>query len=218
MGGEPDGLDWNPHMPRISKEESLARRDQIIDACEALYQQKGYRDVTMAQVAERLSFGRANIYNYFQNKDEILLALLQREHELWARDLKQLAANAAAATDEELADGLATSLVRREQMLKLMAMNLYDMEQNSRLENLTDLKRAFACVLEALHGLVAAARPGWGVERVERFVYALMPFTIGIYPYAHHTPKQLEAMEAVGLPKPQSTTYDLVYELVLQLL
>jgi AcrR family transcriptional regulator len=205
-------------MPRISKEESLARRDQIIDACEALYQQMGYRDVTMAQVAEGLSFGRANIYNYFQNKDEILLALLQREHELWACDLEGLATNAGEASNDELADGLAASLARREQMLKLMAMNLYDMEQNSRLENLADLKRAYARALEALHGLVATARPEWGLERVGEFVYALMPFTLGVYPYAHHTPKQLEAMEVAGLPRPRSTTYDLVYKLVLQLL
>lgn len=205
-------------MPRISKEESLARRDQIIDACEALYRQKGYRDVTMAQVAEGLSFGRANIYNYFQNKDEILLALLQREHELWAADLERFATDVATASNEELADGLATSLVRREQMLRLMAMNLYDIEQNSRLENLADLKRAYARALEALHGLVVTARPEWDAERVDKFVYALMPFTLGIYPYAHHTPKQLEAMEAAGLPKPQNTTYDLVYDLVLQLL
>lgn len=205
-------------MPRISKEESLARRDQIIDACEVLYQQRGYRDVTMSQVAERLSFGRANIYNYFRNKDEILLALLQREHELWAADLERLATNVATASNEELADGLATSLVRREQMLKLMAMNLYDMEQNSRLQNLADLKRAYAWALKALHGLVVAARPEWGAERVDGFVYALMPFTLGIYTYAHHTPKQLEAMAAAGLPKPHNTTYDLVYDLVLQLL
>lgn len=204
-------------MPRISKEESLARRDQIIDACEALYRQKGYRDVTMAQVAERLSFGRANIYNYFQNKDEILLALLQREHELWANDLERLATDADAKDNEELADGLATSLVRREQMLKLMAMNLYDMEQNSRLENLADLKRAYAQALKALGDLVVAARPEWDAVRADQFVYALMPFTLGIYPYAHHTPKQLEAMEAAGLPEPHNTVYDLVHDFVLQL-
>ena len=85
-------------------------------------------------------------------------------------------------------------------------------------QNLADLKRAYAWALKALHGLVVAARPEWGAERVDGFVYALMPFTLGIYTYAHHTPKQLEAMAAAGLPKPHNTTYDLVYDLVLQLL
>ncbi len=41
----------------------------------------------MTQIASRVSFGRANVYNYFQSKEEILLALLQREHELWAQGL-----------------------------------------------------------------------------------------------------------------------------------
>ena len=48
-------------MPRISKEESAARRDEIIDACAALYDARGYHDITMAQIAEGVSFGRANI-------------------------------------------------------------------------------------------------------------------------------------------------------------
>lgn len=45
----------------------------------------------MTQIASRVSFGRENVYNYFQSnfqsKEEILLALLQREHELWAQGL-----------------------------------------------------------------------------------------------------------------------------------
>ena len=38
-------------MPRISGKESNARRTEIIDACEALYQHTSYRDITMAQIA-----------------------------------------------------------------------------------------------------------------------------------------------------------------------
>ena len=82
-------------MPRISREESTARRDEVIDACAALYDTRSYHDITMAQIADSVSFGRANIYNYFSCKDEVMLALLQREHERWADDLDALAARAA---------------------------------------------------------------------------------------------------------------------------
>lgn len=205
-------------MPRISHEESAARRDEIIDSCAELYKTKNYHDITMAQVAEGVSFGRTNIYNYFSCKDEIMLALLQREHELWADDLDELAGKAPRLTDERLADGLARSLVARTQMLKLLAMNLYDMEQNSSLEALMELKVAYGRVINSLHDLVAAAKPDWNESRIKRFIFGFMPFLQGVYPYCFHTEKQTKAMKEVGVAKSGMSVRQMVRALALQLL
>lgn len=205
-------------MPKITKEESLARRNEIIDACEALYQAESYRDITMTQVAAKVSFGRANVYNYFQNKDEILLALLQREHELWAADLESLAARASSLSDEQLADELARSVQAREQMLKLLAMNLYDMEQNSRLESLIEFKRAYKRTVETLGKVLATAKPHWSDERRNLFTFAFLPFLHGVYPYVFHSEKQLAAMEEAGVTQPPLTTYGVSRALALKLL
>lgn len=205
-------------MPRISKEESEVRRNEIIDSCAALYRTSGYHDITMSQVAEGVSFGRANIYNYFQCKDEIMLALLQREHELWACALDELAERASELGDEGLASGLAESLQAREQMLKLLAMNLHDMEQNGSLDALVQLKVAYGRVIASLRGVLAAAKPSWGQERIGRFTFAFMPFLHGVYPYTHHTEKQESAMRQAGVEKPGMGVYDMVRSLALQLL
>lgn len=205
-------------MPRISQEESEARRGEIIDACAALYETKNYHDITMAQISQGISFGRANMYNYFSCKDEIMLALLEREHQRWADDLDALTRLASQLSDEELADGLATSVEAREQMLKLLAMNLYDMEQNSSLEALVRLKVAYGRVLSSLHGLVCAAKPSWDETRVRRFTFGFMPFLHGVYPYCFHTKKQSEAMEVVGVPRPGLGVHEMVRSLALQLL
>ena len=187
-------------MPRISREESDARREAVIDSCEALYRAGGYRDVTMTQIAEGVPFGRANVYNYFQSADEVLLALMQREHALWADDLEELVPDAGGLGDEGLADALAQTVARRVQMLRLLAMNLYDIEQNSRVENLVDFKRTYARTIAALKRLVRAAKPGWDEARADRFALAFMPFLHGAYPYAFHTEKQAEAMREAGMP------------------
>ena len=205
-------------MPRISKEEAAARRDEVIDSCAALYATRNYHDITMAQIAEGVSFGRANIYNYFSCKDEVMLALLQREHELWADGLDALAQRAPGLSDEELAEGLAKSLEARVQMLKLLAMNLYDMEQNSSLEGLKGLKVAYGRTIASLQGALAAARPGWDEARIGRFTFAFMPFLHGVYPYAFHTEKQLAAMEAVGVSTPGLSVSEFVSGMALQLL
>lgn len=205
-------------MPRLSKEASEARRAEIIDACEALYRTESYRDITMTQVGERVSFGRANVYNYFQCKDEILLALLQREYECWAADLEALAADAAGLDDEDLAGALARSAEARITMLKLLAMNLYDIEQNSRLGNLVDFKRTYLRAVKALHGVVRAAKPAWGDAEANRFVFGFLPFLHGVYPFAFHSDKQLAAMDEAGVSQPGLTVFSAVRDLARSLL
>lgn len=205
-------------MPKITKEEAEARRNEIIDACEALYREESYRDITMTQVGERVSFGRANVYNYFRCKDEILLALLQREHERWIEDLVALRQSPETLDAERIAEGLAESIQKRTSMLKLLAMNVYDIEQNSRTENLVEFKRVYGKAIGALEALLRAGRPAWDKPRIERFVYAFVPFTHGVYPFVYHSEKQLEAMEKAHVAHPELDIRSLVYTTVLALL
>ena len=77
-------------MPKGSEELTNARKEEIIDACAALYETVGFKDITIREIGERTSFTRTSIYNYFQTTEEIFLALLQREHESWIADLEDL--------------------------------------------------------------------------------------------------------------------------------
>lgn len=201
-------------MPRITEEASRARRTEIVNAAESLYQTLGYRDITMAQIAGELSFGRANIYNYFQCKDEIFLALLQREYELWERDLATLRDHAETLDDDGLAAGLAASLQKREQMLRLVVMNLYEIEENSRPGNLTAFKRTYLRAIDTLASLLRACKPQWDETRIDRFLFAFLPFVYGVYPYAHATDKQRAAIEAAGGTFPDTSIYELVEQFV----
>lgn len=205
-------------MPKITEEEAAARRTEIIDACEELYQSESYRDITMTQVGEIVSFGRANVYNYFQNKDEILLALLQREYERWVADLSALGEGSASLDGDGLADGLAKSVQARTQMLKILAMNLYDIEQNSRLESLVEFKSVYKQAVEALKAVVRSGKPSWSEELIDRFVYGFMPFMHGAYPHAFHSEKQRAAMDAAGVAQPDLSIYSLVRDLAAKLL
>lgn len=186
-------------MPRISKEEALAKRNEILDACCELYSEFSYREITMAQIADKVSFGRANIYNYFQCKDEIFLALFQREYECWTSELKEIASLKETLDDDKLAMLLAQSLEKRGDMLKLMTVNLYDMEENSRIEALVEFKKTFGESIEALRAVVKKHKSTWDSARIQEFIFALLPYMYGIYPYVFITDKQKEAMEIAGL-------------------
>ena len=124
-------------MPKGSEELTNARKDEIINACAALYETMSFKEITLKEIGRQTSFTRTSIYNYFQTKEEIFLALMQREYEAWVDDLKKLGGSGRAVTPETFSAGLARTVERRERLLKLMSMNLYDVEDNSRLENLS---------------------------------------------------------------------------------
>lgn len=71
--------------------------------------------------------------------------MLQREYELWSQELELI----NASSPDEFAKQLAQSLEKRERLLKLMSMNHFDMEANSRLENLIKFKRAYGNSMQA---------------------------------------------------------------------
>ena len=126
-------------MPKGSEELSNARREEIINACALLYETMSFKDISIKEIGKVTSFTRTSIYNYFQNKEEIFLALLQREYERWNVRLCQIREEHSKMTRQEFADVVAHSLEERKLLLKLMSMNHYDMEENSRILPITSL-------------------------------------------------------------------------------
>ena len=205
-------------MPKGSEALTNARKEEIVDACAALYETMGFRDITIRDIGAKTSFTRTSIYNYFQTKEEIFLALLQREHEVWIADLEALASRRDKLSTEQFADALARTLEKRGCMLKLMSMNLYDMERNSRLENLVAFKQAYADTLSAIRTCLNRFFPAMEEKEIRDFLYSFFPFLFGVYPYTTSTEKQRQAMEAVGVEVPRCTIYDLTKPLVEKLL
>ena len=89
-------------------------------------------------------------------------------------------------------------------------MNLYDMEDNARLENLAAFKRAYSGAVQALARCVGRSFPVMREEQVQRFLYAFLPFMFGLYPYTSATNKQREAMRLAGVSHPALSISQLV--------
>lgn len=70
-------------MPAGSIERTNARKEEIINACEKLYHTMSFKEITLKEISRETTFSRTSIYNYFQTKEEIFLALLKREYDLW---------------------------------------------------------------------------------------------------------------------------------------
>ena len=146
-------------MTRGSSQRIEQRRNEIIDACEALYQTKGFREVTIKDISQETSFSRPSIYNYFETKEEIFLALLTREYDGWTQKLQQVSRQKGPWERERFAQALAHTLDGQEIMLKIQTMNLYEIEENSRRECLVSFKRSFYQAMCAFDDCLGAYLP-----------------------------------------------------------
>ena len=194
-------------MPKGSPELTNARREEIINACEKLYKTMSFKEITIKEIGGATSFTRTSIYNYFQTKEEIFLALIEREYNLWCGDLEKTMQKTMSMTTDELADALAHSLEKRPQLLKLLSMNHYDMEENSSLDRLTDMKVAYNRSINTVREFVKKYLPRLTDEQLNEFIYLFFPFMFGIYPYAVVTDKQRQAMTDAGMNYPKMTVY-----------
>ena len=186
-------------MPKGSPELTQARREEIINACEKLYQTMSFKEITLKEIGNETSFTRTSIYNYFQTKEEIFLALLKREYELWIASLQKTMAAAETMTKDEFAAMLAHSLEERAQLLKIMSMNHYDMETGSRPEHLAAFKVAYGEAIRTVQQGLDQYFPELAAAEKKSFIYTFFPFMFGIYPYTYVTEKQRTAMEQAGV-------------------
>ena len=86
------------------------RREEIINACEQLYQTMSFKEITLKEIGNVTSFSRPTIYNYFQTKEEIFLALFELEYKRWNEDLKCILEENDSLTRTQIAEQIAHSL------------------------------------------------------------------------------------------------------------
>jgi AcrR family transcriptional regulator len=173
-----------------------------------------FKEITLKELGQQTSFTRTSIYNYFETKEEIFLALFQREYELFAADLDALCEREETLGLDELSSELAHALERRPLMLKLLSMNLYDMEENSRMERLVEFKAAYGESKDALDRCLRRFCPALGESGRQRFLYAFLPFVYGLYPYTVVTEKQREAMREAGIGYVYMSTYEMARDFI----
>ena len=205
-------------MPKGSPELTEARRTEIMEACKGLYEQMTFKEVNLKEIGKVTSFTRTSIYNYFESKEEIFLAIFEDEYIKWTLDLQKMIDDEKIDTREKLAKKLSDSLGKRKLMLKLLSVNLYDMEENSRIECLVSFKKAYGRSRDVLEELIKKNYPGIKKKELDEFIFTFLPFLHGVHPYAFATEKQLEGMRKAKVKYKETTIEKLVYTGLMKLL
>ena len=205
-------------MPRRTEEQKEERKLEIINACEKIYKEKGFYGVTIKEISTETSFTRPAIYTYFETKDEILLAILNREYEKWLEELERIEAIRTKLSRNQVAEEIAHSLEEREVLLRIQNMNLYEIELNSRVERLAEFKELYRRSVDALGGILKKQMPGTDDAECENFCLTFGSFLFGVYPFVFHTEKQLEAMRQANVTQSETSIYQMAYECLIRIL
>ena len=185
-------------MPRVSREMVEKRPGEIIAACRRLYRTMAFKEITLKEISKETSLSRPSIYNYFQTKEEIFLALLEEEYRLWADDLGQILSHDGYDI-QSFATAISESIAKRETLLTILCMNLYELEENSRTERLVEFKKHYGRSIDIIDAALKKFFPDMTTEDRMDFIYEFYPFLYGLYPYVYPTKKQMDAMKIAGM-------------------
>ena len=64
--------------PKYSRLDPAQRRDQILDAANALFAERGYEEVSVEDIARSAGVTRGLVHHYFGGRKDVYIALLER--------------------------------------------------------------------------------------------------------------------------------------------
>ena len=146
-------------------------RDAILDMSAKLFSQQGYNGVSIRDIAQACGMTNAALYYYFKNKEDLFLAMLQRDHEKAMASL-HAAANRPGDLREDLRQLVALYAeitCARHQSFQTLWRDLRNVEDVRGHKMLGEMRSKF---LGPLEGRIAQAQVDGEIQPGEARLYA----------------------------------------------
>jgi AcrR family transcriptional regulator len=72
-------------VPKVTEEHRARRREEILAAARRCFAEHGYEGATVARLERESGLSRGAIFNYFGSKEDIFVALVERDQERLGR-------------------------------------------------------------------------------------------------------------------------------------
>jgi AcrR family transcriptional regulator len=174
--------------------EKETRREAILAVALGLFAETSFPALRMEDVAARAGLAKGTLYLYFRTKEELFLALLQREFAGWfaeidaALEVLKSEMPGKRVSTRKIANAFTRSLVERPAFIRLAAILHGVLEQNADAQAILSFKRILRDgMLETgarLEALLLELEPGAGAQAL-LVIYALL---VGIQQLAEPAP------------------------------
>lgn len=118
-----------PFRRARSNDQKELRRDRILDASMRLLEQHAYREISVAHIASEARVAKGTVFLYFASKEEVFIALLERELASWGSELQEMLPLTPIDADG-LVSLLARTLLSCEVLINLLALSTTLLEEN----------------------------------------------------------------------------------------
>ena len=170
-------------------EDKQARRAAILTEAGTLLLEHAYGRITMAQVAAACGLAKGTLYLYFRSKEELFLALLERELLEWFASLRDRLERIAEVDAEVLGREFATSLERRRLLSDLLVILHTVLEHNVDGETAVAFKEVLRDQLEEAGAALEAVWPALPAGAGPRTLLRMYALLIGLRQVAFPSPK-----------------------------
>jgi len=177
-------------------EHKEQRRRAILEAAAELFREQGLDATSLNAIAARAGISKANVYRYFESREEIFLHLLLGDYEEWVSALEEtLAPLAGSGAPEAVARALTESYLARPRLPSLVAALSSVLERNVTLEVVVAFKTRFMALAVRLTNALHAALPSLDMDRTRRFLMYSHFIVAGMWPSAHPPEAVRQALE-----------------------
>lgn len=174
----------------------IERKKEIIQVTNKMLDEMDYQNISMKSISERISIARSSLYCYYKTKEEIILDVLKDDYLSF---LNALIESFDHFHDVELCKAITNVYMSHYRLLEMISVHLIDIENHCTVERLIEFKKPFVLVFKKLHQSITQAFPNKTKQEIEVIMNSLLMLTQSLYPMTKMTPKQIEAMNVVGM-------------------
>jgi AcrR family transcriptional regulator len=169
-------------------EQKEERRLHLLEtAREALHGGMEVSELGLNELARRAQMTKSNVYRYFENREALLLALLEEESLLWQAELTTRLAALDAANDkaQQIAHAFASASAAYPLMCRLFSILPSIIEQNISRERLAEFKANSLALTAGVAVQLQNSAPALPFAAFVAFLRQAMALLIGLWPLSH---------------------------------
>lgn len=137
-----------------AEKRRAARMDQVLDAASDCFVEFGFHSAGMAKIAKRAGMSVGHIYHYFENKEAIIAAIVDRESAIAAERFTELDAVDPSELAEVMAERASQSIAEKSDIFQSV-LNLEMLAEGQRNPEIAKIiQRHDTYVRQRLHHLI----------------------------------------------------------------
>lgn len=184
------------HFQRARKpEEQQIRRDALLAAAAALFDEGGPEGAGLNAIAARAGFTKSNVYRYFESREQVLIGLLHEAIDAFLPRIERDLAACATGDKRAIAAAGTMAFVANPRLPRLLAILASTLERNVSVETIAAIKRRLVEMVRRIGVAINNKLPETSIEDCVWTAATVGTFVAGMWPNAHPSTAAAEVLE-----------------------